>query len=163
MAAEKAGRSTIVPCGLGLERLPVMPVPATVLRRRLAYGKTLLNGMSFWSTLSPATWMNSGGLRRSLSKAVMAMSTTSSPKRRPFGQPPGMNPRCQTDPESGSLQHIPAKNAQPRKTSIVRVGGMVWPATRKPYTRGRQVDFDQVGDEDPGNIGARFRCTGRES
>ena len=32
------------------------------------------------------------GSRRSLMRAVTAMSTTSSPKRRPLGQPPGIDP-----------------------------------------------------------------------
>src|SRR6266568_1225775 len=49
--------------------------------------------MSFQSTLSPAGPRMIGGLtRRSLISAVTAMSNTSSPNRRPLGQPPGMVP-----------------------------------------------------------------------
>src|ERR671925_2279738 len=58
-----------------------------------SYGKTLLNAMSLPLTLSPAGPRTIGGLtRRSLISAVTAMSTTSSPNRRPFGQPPGITP-----------------------------------------------------------------------
>ena len=53
----------------------------------------LLFVASFVFTLSPAgPLMISGLLRRSLISAVTAMSITSSPKRRPFGQPPGIVP-----------------------------------------------------------------------
>src|SRR5262249_44375251 len=49
--------------------------------------------MSLWSTPSPAGPRMIGGLtRRSLIRAVTATSTTSSPKRLPFGQPPGTTP-----------------------------------------------------------------------
>src|SRR5919109_3819658 len=58
-----------------------------------SYGNTLLNAMSLALTLSPAGPRTIGGLtRRSLMSAVTAMSRTSSPNRRPFGQPPGTTP-----------------------------------------------------------------------
>src|SRR5882672_10113285 len=54
--------------------------------------------ISFQSTLSPAGPRIVGGLvRKSLMSAVTAISTTSSPKRRPLGQPPGTVPPPKPD------------------------------------------------------------------
>src|SRR6188474_441817 len=49
------------------------------------YGNTWWNGMSLPGTLSPTTVIVE--YEGPLAIAVSAMSTTSSPKRRPFGQP----------------------------------------------------------------------------
>src|ERR1039457_2177844 len=72
--------------GLCRELRPLNGVPAN--------GKTLLYTASFPATLSilAADRIVSGFVRRSLTTAVTAIDNTSSPQRRPFGQPPATAP-----------------------------------------------------------------------
>ena len=85
--------------------------------------------MSFLSTLSPAGPRMIGGLtRRSLISAVTAMSTTSSPKRRPFGQPPGTVAAAESRLHL-ARQHVAAEDAQAREAGVVRIGRM--PSARR--------------------------------
>ena len=67
---------------------------------------------------------NKTGPRKSLMRAQTAMSTTSSPKRRPLGQPPGIGAAdCRTDPDL-ARQHVPAEDAQAREAQIIRIRRM---------------------------------------
>ena len=108
--------------------------------------------MSLLSTLSPAGPRMIGGLtRRSLISAVTAMSTTSSPKRRPFGQPPGTVPAAESSLDLAG-QHVSAEDAQAREPRVIGID-RIRCATAGETRRGRgQVHLDQVGDEDPGNV-----------
>ena len=78
------------------------------------------------------------------------MSTTSSPNRRPFGQPPGIISFVLQRVLDLALQQIAAKDAQTREV----VGRIIAFGSRQVSAGSRKVNLDQVGDEDRCDVGA---------
>src|SRR4030095_4190861 len=109
--------------------------------------------MSLPSTLSPAVRITGGLTRRSLMSALTAISTTSSPHRRPFGPPPRSAPAPTPWCELAD-QRIAAEDAQSREARIVGVGEVRWTAAGQARRPSGQIDLDQIGDVDPGNVGS---------
>ena len=82
------------------------------------------------------------------------MSRTSSPKRRPLGQPPGINPPLRERILDVALKHIAAEDAQAREARIIRIRRMVGAAAGEAHARRREVHLDHIGDIDARDIGA---------
>ena len=130
-----------------------MPVPAPVLRRRLV-GEHLVERHVVRVDVVAGRSANDrrARSRRSLMSAVTAISTTSSPKRRPFGQPPGITPL----PKPGWIWLTSTSPPKMLRREKPGSSGLVgWSDRRRQAGRPRrEVDLDHIGDEDARDVGA---------
>ena len=95
-----------------------------------------------------------GGLtRRSLMSAVTAMSTHVVTEAPPVGPAAGHDAVAEPGLHLAD-QRVAAEDAEPREAGIVGIGRMAGAAAGQPRRAGRQIDLDQIGDEDAGDVGA---------
>src|SRR5689334_3511736 len=53
-----------------------------------------------------------------------------------------------------ALEHIAAEDAQTRKPGVVGIVGIARAASGKAHLGGRQIDLDEIGNKDPGDVRA---------
>ena len=76
------------------------------------------------------------------------MSTTSSPKRRPLGQPPGHDAVAEPGLNHAD-ERVAAEDVEAREVRIIGVGRMTGAAASEPRRARRQIDLDQISPKIP--------------
>ena len=104
---------------------------ASVLWRALVGEGLVVTDVVAVEIIARGTANDDCGPRRSLIRAVTAISSTSSPKRRPLGQPPGINPLLPKGSWIALWSTSPPKTLNREKPVIIRIIRVLGPLPAK--------------------------------